>query len=330
MIEPAERSPEPAPNGKVGVTQMRVETGVPAASVQTLQERWVDCAGVWIHTADWSPAVLDPAAAPVLLVHGLGGCTVNWELVGQLLADELGAPVTALDLPGFGRTRADTRAPLFPLFLDLLAQFLESRGPAMVMGNSMGGSLGLALAANHPDLVSGLVLVNAALPRPRGNFDDLARTMKFAALMAPRAATPIVRARARRLGHEGLVDATLAIAMEFPQRLDPQIRARMISLAAERHGFPETAASYTLAGGSLFRYLAGPVNRDIGEVRCPTLILHGRRDRLVSVGFARGLAAKRKDWTYVELAGCGHVPQMEQPERFAEVVSDWANRLPSH
>ena len=32
------------------------------------------------------------------------------------------------------------------------------------MGNSMGGSLGIALAANHPDLVTGLVLVNPALP----------------------------------------------------------------------------------------------------------------------------------------------------------------------
>jgi pimeloyl-ACP methyl ester carboxylesterase len=309
---------------------MRVEAEPPAPSVQTLQERWVDCDSVWVHTADWTPAVADPTAAPILLVHGLGGCTVNWELVGQLLADELGAPVTALDLPGFGRTRADSRAPLFPLFLDLLAKFLESRGPALVMGNSMGGSLGLALAAAHPDLVTGLVLVNAALPRPRGNFDDIARTMKFAALMAPRAATPIVRARARRLGNEGLVDATLAIAMEFPERLDPAIRTRMISLAAERHGFPETAASYTLAGGSLFRYLATQANRDIGAVRCPTLILHGRRDRLVSVGFARGLAAKRKDWTYVELSGCGHVPQMEQPEQFVGAVSSWANRRPSH
>ena len=111
--------------------------------------------------------------------------------------------------------------------------------------------------------------------------------------MVPRAATPIVRARAAALGHDGLVDATLAMAMSHPEQLDPEIRSKMVSLAAERHGFPETAAAYTLAGGSLFRYLAGPMTRDLAAVRCPTLLMHGRRDRLVPVGFARAQAAKR-------------------------------------
>jgi pimeloyl-ACP methyl ester carboxylesterase len=294
----------------------------------SIRERWVDCDGTWVHTADWEPARARPGADPVLLVHGLGGCTVNWELVGQELADAMGARVTALDLPGFGRTRSELHSPTFPQFLDLLTKFQAEREPAVVMGNSMGGSLSVALAATRPELVTRIVLVNPALPRPKGNLESLTRTMKFAALMAPRAATPIVRARARRLGHEGLVDATLAMAMSHPEQLDPSVRSKMVSLAAERHGFPETATSYTLAGGTLFRYLAGPMTRDLATIQCPTLIMHGRRDRLVPVGWARALAAKRKDWTYVELEGCGHVPQMEQPERFVGTVMSWMQRGP--
>ncbi len=294
----------------------------------SVRERWVDCDGAWVHTADWEPAGPPSGAAPVLLVHGLGGNTVNWELVGQPLADQIGTTVTALDLPGFGRTRADSHAPTFPLYLELLTAFLTARGPALVMGNSMGGSLGIALAANSPDLVTGLVLVNAALPRPRGNLEQMTRTAKFAALTLPRAATPIVRARARALGHQGLVDATLAMAMTHPEKLDPAIRTRLISLSAERHGFPETATSYTMAGGSLFRYLAGPIRRDVAAVRCPTLIMHGRRDRLVPVAWARALAAKRRDWAFVELEACGHVPQLEQPERFVGTVMSWLDRTP--
>ncbi len=295
---------------------------------QTIRERWVDCDGVWIHTADWEPNWVSSGAAPVLLIHGLGGCTVNWELVGQRLADELGTRVTAVDLPGFGRTRSDARAPTFPLMLDLLAKFQAERDPALVMGNSMGGALSVALAANHPALVTGIVLVDPALPRPRGNLDQMARTMKFAALTMQRAATPIVRARARRLGHEGLVDATLALAMSHPEQLPPELRSKMVSLAAERHGFPETATSYTLAGGSLFRYLSGAMPCDIAAVHCPTLLMHGRRDRLVPVAFARAVAAKRKDWAFVEIEGCGHVPQMEQPERFVGTVAAWLDRVP--
>ena len=306
-----------------------IDDGLGIVSDQMLRERWVDVDGMWVHTADWEPEWVDPEMTPILLVHGLGGCTVNWELVGQKLADEHHTCVTAIDLPGFGRTRSDSSSPTFPVYLNLLAAFLSDRGPAIVMGNSMGGALGIALAASHPDLVKNLVLVNPALPRPKGNLDQLTRTMKFALLMAPRAATPIVRARARALGHEGLVDATLAIAMTNPEQLDPALRTKMISLSAERHGFPETATAYTLAGGSLFRYLAGPANRDLVAIKSPTLIMHGRRDRLVPIGFARALAAKRRDWEFVELESCGHVPMMEQPDRFVGVVSDWLVRSPA-
>jgi len=112
-------------------------------------------------------------------------------------------------------------------------------------------------------------------------------------------------------------------------QLDPEIRKKMIALAAERTSFPETAASYTLSGGTLFRYLLGPMRRDIAAVHCPTLILHGRRDRLVPVGFARALARRRRDWPLVELDGCGHVPQLEQPDRFVSTVTTWLDRVPA-
>jgi pimeloyl-ACP methyl ester carboxylesterase len=297
------------------------------AAVQPVRERWVDVDGMWVHTADWEPTRPSTGSSPMLLVHGLGGSTVNWELVGGLFAERLGTRVTAIDLPGFGRTRPDSRSPSFDMHLHVLAGFLESRDPALVLGNSMGGALGVALAASHPERVSGLVLVNAALPRPRGNLEQLTRTAKFAALTAHRAATPFVRTRARALGHEGLVDATLAVALAHPDRLDPEIRKKMIALAAERTSFPETAASYTMSGGTLFRYLLGPMRRDVAAIHCPTLILHGRRDRLVPVGFARALAKRRRDWPLVELDGCGHVPQLEQPERFVDTVMTWLARL---
>ena len=55
-------------------------------------------------------------------------------------------------------------------------------------------------------------------------------------------------------------------------------------------------------------------------------MLHGRRDRLVPVSFARAVAERRDDWRYVELADCGHAPQLELPARFVDIVSRWADR----
>ena len=76
-----------------------------------MHERWFDADGRWVHTADWEPTEPRPGAIPVVLVHGLGASTLSWELVGHGIADRLGTRVTALDLPGFGRSRADAPRP---------------------------------------------------------------------------------------------------------------------------------------------------------------------------------------------------------------------------
>jgi pimeloyl-ACP methyl ester carboxylesterase len=297
-------------------------------------QRWVDCDGLLVHTVEWSAAHArgsEPGSGedvePLLLVHGLGGSTVSWELVGGELADRLGTTVTAVDLPGFGRTRPEGRPASFPTHLALLTAYLDRAGPAVVVGNSMGGALGIALAASRPELVDGLVLVNAAFPRPRANLEQLARSMRFAALMFPRAVTPIVRRRANVLGAEGLGDSTLAVVLAEPAALDPALRDRLVALARERGGYPEVAPAYAQSGGTLFRYLAGPMRRDIGAVHCPTMMVHGRRDQLVPVTFARAVAHRRPDWLYEELGRCGHAPQLEQPDRLVTLVGDWLDPL---
>jgi pimeloyl-ACP methyl ester carboxylesterase len=290
-----------------------------------MHERWFDADGRWVHTVDWEPDVARPDGVPVVAVHGLGGNTVSWELVGAELARRLGARVTALDLPGFGRSRTSTPATMGSHRAAVTA-LLRARGPAIVMGNSMGGATSVGVAARHPELVKALVLVNAAFPRPGANLDQLARTARYAALTFPAVAAPIVRARVQRLGPERLVDTTLGLVFADPDRIDPGLRERLVALATERRAYPEAARSYTESGGSLFRYLTVGMRADLDAVRVPTLVLHGRRDRLVPVSFARAAAARRHDWRYVELADCGHTPQLELPERFVDVVTQWVER----
>jgi pimeloyl-ACP methyl ester carboxylesterase len=290
-----------------------------------MQERWRDLDGLWVHTVEWRPRA-PRSGTPVVLVHGLGASTLTWDRVGQDLADTLGTTVTALDLPGFGRTRCTDRPAGFGTHRRVVRALLADGGPSVLAGNSMGGAISASLAASDPDLVAGLVLVDAAYPRPARNFDHLTRTARFAALSLPRLATPVVSARARRLGPEGLVDSTLLFVIAEPERMDPELRARLVTLAEERRAHPEAPRAYAQSGGSLFRYLATRMRRDLDAVAAPTLVLHGRRDRLVPVSFARAVAAQRPDWRYVEIADCGHAPQLELPDRFLTTVTRWVDR----
>jgi pimeloyl-ACP methyl ester carboxylesterase len=291
-----------------------------------MPERWFAVDDLKVHAVEWTPATPHLDAPPLLLVHGLGASTVGWEPVAQPLADALGAPVTAIDLPGFG----GTRCPDVPTDMDLhgrvVAGVLAETGPTVVVGNSMGGSVAVAVAAQDPTPFTGLVLVNPALPRPVGSFDGMARTAKFAALLAPRIATPIVQARAMRLGPERLVDVTLAAVYAYPDRIDPAVRDRYVAQATERYDYPEAATAYATSGGSLFRYLITNGRDDLGHVHVPTLLIHGRQDRLVPVSFARALARRRHDWRYVEFSDAGHAPQLEVPDRFIDVVTRWVAR----
>jgi pimeloyl-ACP methyl ester carboxylesterase len=64
--------------------------------------------------------------------------------------------------------------------------------------------------------------------------------------------------------------------------------------------------------------------RDMVEtIRAATLIVQGSGDRLVPLAASRELARMRPDWTLEVIEGIGHVPQLEDPERFVDVTERW-------
>ncbi|MDP9194935.1 MAG: alpha/beta fold hydrolase [Acidobacteriota bacterium] len=105
------------------------------------------------------------SGTPVALIHGLSGSSRWWSRnIDALAARHL---VAAVDLVGFGRNSRFFGTPvILPPFSEvtaLLARWLETFGePVHVAGHSMGGQIAIRLAAERPDLVRSLVLVDAA------------------------------------------------------------------------------------------------------------------------------------------------------------------------
>ena len=279
---------------------------------------------VEVHTAEWDGR----ADGPVFVaVHGLGGSHVNWALLAPYLAKR--GRVFAPDLAGFGLTLPTGRKATVGDNLDLLAGVVRTvspEAPVILLGNSMGGLLSLLLAGTRPRLVSRLVLVAPASPRPlRAPFDpEILRN--FALLAAPGVGERVLAARQRRITPDEQVRQTMLLCAADPAALDPAVLEEHVEMARRRRQMPHAHAATLQATRSLL-LTVGPrapaLWRAVEGVTAPTLLLHGAQDRLVTAMGMKALAAKRPDWTHISYDDLGHIPMLEAPKRVADDIEQW-------
>ena len=285
-----------------------------------MNQRVIDL-GVPVHYIDFGGS-----GAPMVLVHGLGGSAINWLGVGPSLARRY--RVVALDLAGFGETPPVSGSTGLAGHRDLLGRFLASvvAGPAIVVGNSMGGLLAMMEAAAEPARVSHLILAGPAQPTPRRGRIDLEVLAVFATYATPWLGAWYMRRRAARLGPEGLVREMLRLCCVDPSRVAPDVRAAHVALAAERLARMPWATDVFL---DATRSLLSALRRRrrffamVDRVAAPCLIIQGAGERLVPVAASRELARRRPDWTLEVFDGIGHVPQLEASGRFVETAERW-------
>jgi pimeloyl-ACP methyl ester carboxylesterase len=290
------------------------QSGTPGSS------RTVDLGGD-VHYVDFG----GPDGAPtVVLVHGLGGSHLNWDLFAPLLREH--ARVLALDLPGFGRSEPGDRRTTVHDNVEVLDRFLaEVVGtPAVLVGNSMGGMIAILQAAAAPASVDGLVLLDPAIPGPRRALDPLV-AVTFAVYATPLLGERFLALRRERSTPLHQVREMLQLCGVDPDALPAATIDRSIALIEQRQDVPAMDKAFLTAARSLLRLLVDPrgYRAAMESIRAPVLLVQGDADRLIPVAAARDIARRLPDWRYLELSGVGHLPQLQVPDRLAQAVLAW-------
>ena len=242
-------------------------------------------------------------ADAVVLIHGLGRAAArDWAKLIPALAERYA--VYALDLPGFGQSDKGNHLYSPDNFARAVEAVLAQRVPRpfALIGHSMGGAVSLAYVAAYPRRVSRLILVDAAGVLHRSVYAEF-----------------LARAAAQRaMGldspwFESVVRAIQLRTENWPIRSDialnlPAVRQRLL------RGDPNAISAVALVEHDFSQALRG--------ITAPTLVIWGSDDTIAPLRTGQALASVIPQARLAVLAGAGHAPQLQMPEKFNAIVLD--------
>jgi pimeloyl-ACP methyl ester carboxylesterase len=250
----------------------------------------------------------------LLLIHGIGGDWRTWEPVLEGLARQ--HRVVAPDLPGHGGSAKGAG----DYSLGALASALRDLGGALgieratVIGHSLGGGIAMQFSYQFPERCERLVLVSSG-----GLGPDVGLALRLATLPGSELFLSLTAPAARSL-------INLAAGAEGALRIRPsahvEFYARTFAALADR----ETRAAFlgTLRGVVGTRgQLVDARDRLYLAQHMPTLIAWGEGDAVLPVDHAHAAQEAMPGSRLEIFQDAGHLPQLDDPQRFVDVVEDF-------
>lgn len=227
-----------------------------------------------------------------LLLHGLTGSTHSVEGVAAALAAD-GVTVRAPMLPGHGTTVDDLDGKRWADWLGCAQSELAALdGPVVLFGLSMGGSLACWLAAEHPDRIAGLILVNPFVDPPAPSFRASVRGVIEAGF--PRAPGIAGDVADRAVIEKGYGELPLEALLSLCEGLD-DVAARLSAITCPILLFSSRTDHVvpTESGDLVVGRVSGPVERVWLEDSFHVATLDHDRDLIEqqTVAFARKVAS---------------------------------------
>ncbi|WP_457352825.1 alpha/beta fold hydrolase [Roseateles sp. P5_D6] len=289
----------------------------PDRSLESLVPRWapppsdfVDLDGLLVHYRDQGPSS-DPL--PIVLIHGTGASLHTWE--GWAAELKSTRRVISFDLPGFGLTGPNADNDYSDArYVAFVRQLLARLGVGRVIlgGNSLGGEIAWQVALADPASVAGLVLVDAA------GFDFEPESMPLGFRIAR---IPVLREPMRWLLPRRAIEESVLDVYGDKSRVTAALVDRYYELTL-REG------NRVALMRRMDQLAPGPFQR-LPEIKVPTLILWGERDRLIPLRWGREFAKAIPNNKLVVFPKLGHVPQEEDPAATLAALRDWLPTVPS-
>jgi pimeloyl-ACP methyl ester carboxylesterase len=249
-------------------------------------------------TSDGIHCDVTGSGTPVVLTHDGLLHRESWDAQIERFATLFRA--VRWDRRGYGRTARP--AEPYSSVADLAAVVRStSDGPAALVGSSFGGYFSLQCALDHPELVAALVLVGPVIT-----------------------GLPLSQHFLTRAGRLPAPDTAAEAQIAYWSETDPWYAAASSTTARARVRELLTACPQNLRPPlELERPAEQPALPRLGEIAVPTLIVTGEHDipdvHAHSGAIEAGIPGARR----VVLAGSGHVPHLEVPDAFNQVVVDF-------
>lgn len=247
----------------------------------------------------------DPGAIPLIFLHGIGGAARSWRQQLATFGDRF--HTIAWDMPGYGGS-APLASVSIAALADALQQFIEQLGAVkpILVGHSIGGMIVQKWLVQSPGLARAVVLAQTS--PAFGKADGDWQKSFIAARLGPLDRGETMKSLAPTLVKELVGDDPDPNGMELARECmgsvpEASYRAMMLALI----GFDQRSR--------------------LGDISIPTLLLSGSKDNNAPAPMMAKTATYIPGAAYVELAGVGHLANLERPAAFDEALGRFLNSL---
>ena len=257
---------------------------------------------------------------PLILLHGFGASIGHWRHNFQVLGSC--HTVYALDMLGFG---ASEKAPVnysIELWAEQVYDFWKAfiRQPVVLIGNSNGSLISLALAAAHPDMVQGIVMMS--LPDPSLELEAIPTFLRPLVMGIKNiVASPLILKPIFNLVRRPKILRLWAgIAYANPEAITDELVEILAGPPQDRGSARAFSALFKAAIGVNF---SPQLQILLPKLTIPMLLIWGQKDRFVPPVLASRFTQYNEKLQLLNIEDVGHCPHDECPEQVNRAILDW-------